>query len=228
MNEMRAIHNPVDDSLAVPLYHQVYLILKENIRSGEYAPDTALPIEPALCEEFGVSRITIKRAMKELVAEGLLVRQRGKGTFVAEGVTRPPPNALDDLLQSVEAIGAATDVQHLSSALVIPPKDVAQKLNMTSDALALRSHQLRLSGGEPLAIIVAYVPEAIAARLAQETENLPMLVRLNQAGIPFTRADKEVTATLADPAVAVPLKIEIGAPLLKLTRLVLDDTDQPV
>ena len=69
MNEMRAIHNPVDDSIAVPLYHQVYLILKENIRSGEYAPDTALPIEPALCEEFGVSRITIKRAMKELVAE---------------------------------------------------------------------------------------------------------------------------------------------------------------
>jgi len=68
----------------------------------------------------------------------------------------------------------------------------------------------------------------VAANLRAETENLPMLVRLKEAGVDVTRADQEVTATLAEPAVAVQLGIEVGAPLLKLTRLVMDETGRPV
>ena len=228
MNEIAAIRHPVDDSLAIPLYHQVYLILKERIRSGAHSAGSALPIEHTLCEEFGVSRITVKRAMRELVNDGLVVRQRGKGTFVAEDAAAPAKNALDDLLQSVQAIGAATDVTNLSSEILEPATDVASKLELDSTAKALRSHQIRLTDGEPLAVIIAYVPEAIAKHLDPETENLPMLVRLNMAGIPVARAEQEVTATLADPTIAAQLSIEVGAPLLKLTRLVFDDANQPV
>lgn len=228
MNEIANIGHAVDDSLAIPLYHQVYLILKDSIRSGVYASGSALPIEPVLCDEFGVSRITVKRAMRELVADGLVVRQRGKGTFVAENAETPARNALDDLLQSVQAIGDATDVRHLASELCTPPADVALKLNLTNGMLVLRSNQLRLSEGEPLAVIVAYVPEKIANSLSEGTENLPMLVRLSNAGIPVDRAEQEVTATLAEPTIAGLLGIEIGAPLLKLTRLVFDDSDKPV
>ncbi|NKB44465.1 MAG: UTRA domain-containing protein, partial [Alphaproteobacteria bacterium] len=228
MNEVAAIRHPVDDSLAIPLYHQVYLILKEGIRSGTYGAGSALPIEPNLCEEFGVSRITVKRAMRELVADGLVIRQRGKGTFVAEDATAPARDALDDLLQSVQAIGAATDVQHLASDIQTPSTDVAAKLGLELEAKVLRSNQLRLANDEPLAVIIAFVPEAIARQLDPKTENLPMLVRLNMAGVPVARAEQEVTATLADPTIAAPLGLEVGAPLLKLTRLVFDDTGHPV
>ena len=228
MNEIAPIRHPVDDTLAVPLYHQVYLILKEGIRSGTYGAGSALPIEHTLCEDFGVSRITVKRAMRELVNDGLVVRQRGKGTFVAENAPGPARNALDDLLQSVQAIGAATDVANLSSEILEPAVDVAAKLELSSQAKVFRSHQIRLSDGEPLAFIIAYVPEDVAKQLDPETENLPMLVRLNMAGVPVARAEQEVTATLADPTIAVQLGIEVGAPLLKLTRLVFNDSNQPV
>ena len=228
MNEIATIRHYVDDSSAIPLYHQVYLVLKDSIRSGAYPNGSALPIEPTLCEEFGVSRITVKRAMKELVTDGLVVRQRGRGSFVAESAELPTRNALDDLLQSVQAIGDATDVQHLASGILTPPNDVADKLNLEAGAQVLLSNQLRLTDGEPLAVIIAYVPEAIAKQLIPDTENLPMLVRLKTAGVEIARAEQEVTATLAEPGIAAPLGIKIGSPLLKLTRLVFDDTDQPI
>lgn len=228
MNELTAIDKSVDESLAIPLYHQVYLILKENIRSGVYPKDVALPPEHVLCEDFGVSRITIKHAMKDLVADGFVVRQRGKGTFVADDLTNEPPDALDDLLKSVEAIGAATEVQHLAADVISAPPEVSEKLKLNGDKRALRANQLRLSGGKPLAVIVAYVPESVAVQLDQTTENEPMLVRLIEAGVPVARADQEITATLADPAIASPLGVEVGAPLLKLTRLVFDHDDKPV
>lgn len=228
MNEVGPIERSVDESLAVPLYHQVYLILKENIRSGVYPRDVPLPPEHTLCEEFGVSRITIKHAMKDLVADGYVVRQRGKGTFVADDVTGAPADAMDDLLKSVQAIGAATEVQHLAADVIPVPSDIADKLKLDENRKALRSKQLRLTEGKPLAVIVAYVPEWVAAKLDQSTENKPMLVRLIDAGIAVARADQEITATLADPAVAGPLGVEVGAPLLKLTRLVFDKDDTPV
>lgn len=228
MNEIGTIARPVDESLAVPLYHQVYLILKEKIRAGAYPKDVPLPPEHMLCEEFGVSRITIKHAMKDLVADGYVVRQRGRGTFVAEDMVSGTPNALDDLLKSVQAIGAATEVKHLAAAIVPAAPDIARKLQLDDNSDVLRSRQLRLSDGEPLAVIVAYVPEWIAQQLDDATENKPMLVRLIEAQVPVARADQEVTATLADPAIASPLGVEVGAPLLKLTRLVFDQHDKPV
>lgn len=228
MNEITAINRVVDDGLAVPLYHQVYLILKEHVRSGTYSTGAALPTEQTLCQDFGVSRITVKRAMRELVADGFVVRQRGKGTFVAEGVAAPSSDAMTDLLKSVEAIGAATDVRHLSSDLIEPPTDVAAKLKLEPGKKVLKSSQIRFSVGEPLSLIVTYIPEAIAEQLHAGSENLPMLVQLNKAGVPVARAEQEITATLAEPSVAVPLGIEVGAPLLKLTRLVLNDAGEPV
>jgi len=229
MNQLSTITRPVDETLAVPLYHQVYLILRENIQAMTYPAGTPLPSESMLCEEFKVSRITIKRAMRRLVADGLVNRQRGRGTFIADGATgQLKPDALDDLLQSVQAIGASTDVQYLSNDFVEPSPDIAERLNVMAGDKALKSSHLRMSDNQPLAIITTYVPTPVAKMLDPSTELKPMLVRLNDAGIAVARADQEVTATLAEPAAALQLAIEVGSPLLKLTRLVFNDTDRPV
>jgi GntR family transcriptional regulator len=229
MNEISTLRHPVDETLAVPLYHQVYLILRENIRSGVYRPGTALPSETLLCNEFDVSRITVKRAMRDLVSDGLVVRQRGKGTFVADIATaHSNPDALNDLLQNVQAIGAATEVEHLNGEMVVPVQDIGEKLAVEDGGRVLKSSHLRLSEGQPLAVIITYVPADVAERLDPATERQPMLVRLSDAGLALARADQEVTATLAEPAIAVQLGIEVGSPLLKLTRLVFDNMDKPV
>ena len=184
MNKVGQVNRPVDETLAVPLYHQVYLILRENIRSGIYPSGAPLPPEQSLCKEFDVSRITIKRAMRDLVADGLVVRQRGKGTFVADGVTTPArPDALDDLLKTVQVIGESTEVQHLANDVVEPLQDVALKLNIKPGEGVLRTSHLRLSDGEPLAVIMTHVLATVADRLDPTTESEPMLVRLNHAGV---------------------------------------------
>jgi len=229
MNQITQIKKNINNSLVLPLYHQVYLILKENIQTGVYSQDSPLPAEYALCKEFNVSRITVKRAMKELVADGLISRARGKGTFIAEKPSKSFSNhSIDDLLESVEAIDDKTQVRHLVSEIISPPKHVAYKLNLEIKQTVLFSRQLRISKNEPLAIISAYVPEHIGIKLNKEFKNKPMLLQLNKAGISPFRAEQTVTATIADPETALLLHTEVGAPILNLSRLIFDNSQQPV
>jgi GntR family transcriptional regulator len=229
MTIISSIPSQIRTHAAIPLYHQVYLILKEKIISHEYIKANPLPTEEELCEEFNVSRITIKRAMRELAIEELVIRHRGKGTFVA-GLDnrRLAPNAMDDLLESVQAIGDATEVEQISEATFIPKDDVKEKLKLTHNEKVLCSTHLRLVNKAPLAIITTYIPEYIADQLNSTNKKVPMLVQLRNAGIPVDSALQQVTATLAEPRIALQLNVGIGAPLLKLTRLVLDTANKPI
>jgi len=224
------LNRAVDGTLAMPLYHQVYLILKQNIREGTYGPGAALPIEQQLCDSFKVSRITIKRAMQQLAAEGLIVRQRGRGTFVSwDNVSDPQLDALDDLIQNVLAIGAATQVRKLDKVMIVPPKEIQAKLKTEREEKVLKVTQVRTDDGEPIAVITAYVPIAVAVLLKKEKdENLPMLAQLQEAGVPLSRADQAITATLADPITASHLDVSVGVPMIRLSRLVFNNVDHPV
>jgi GntR family transcriptional regulator len=220
----------VDDSLAVPLYHQVYLVLRENIRNGVYGAGS-IPTESELCTSFGVSRITIKRAMQELTKEGLVVRQRGRGTFVLESSRLPQHkrDSLDDLLRNVMAIGATTEMLRLDCGMVPAPPDVAAKLECAVGAMIFSTNQIRKAGGQPIAIIKAYVPSDVAERLLhRDTSAQPMLAQLQQAGVAVARADQAITATIADPTTAQALSVDVGAPVIRLTRLVYDNRNRPV
>jgi GntR family transcriptional regulator len=220
----------VDENLAVPLYHQVYLVLRENIRNGGYNAGP-VPTEAELCADFGVSRITIKRAMHELGKEGLIVRQRGRGTFVSEPA-RPPAaqrDSLDELLRNVMAIGAATEMQRLDGGFTGASTEVAAKLCCDIGATIYATNQIRRSDGIPIAVIRACVPQDVAERLpGRDTSAQPMLAQLQKAGVRVARADQAITATIADPTLAAALEIEVGSPIIRLTRLVFDDTDRPV
>ena len=230
MNRQARAIPAADENLAVPLYHQVYLVLRENIRNGTYAVGAALPTEPELCEAFGVSRITIKRAMRNLASEGLVLRQRGRGTFAAPALpTSRATDPLGDLLQNVMAIGAATEMRRIEGGMVQPSPDVAAKLGTAPGEPVLRTVQIRTSRGEPIAYVTAHVPKSIAAQLPDPINaSLPMLAQLQKAGIAVARADQAITATLADPVSAPALGIEIGAPLIKLSRVVFDKSERPV
>lgn len=221
---------PVDENLALPLYHQVYLVLRENIRNGVYSGGS-IPTEAELCAAFGVSRITVKRAMHELSKEGLIVRQRGRGTFVAESSRLPQAkrDSLDDLLRNVMAIGAATEMQRLDGGFVPATPDVASKLNCDAGAIIFAAHQIRRSRGQPIALIRAYVPKDVAEQLVdRDTNAQPMLAQLQKAGVSVARADQAITASIADPTTAATLAIEVGAPIIRLTRLVFDTANRPV
>jgi len=231
MNRLTKPIAAVDENLAVPLYHQVYLVLRENIRNGSYG-DSPVPTEVELCSAFGVSRITVKRAMHELAKEGLIVRQRGRGTFVAQSSTQPTlpqRDSLEDLLRNVMAIGAATEMERLDGGYMPAPSDIAAKLACAAGSTIYGINQIRRINDQPIALIRAYIPSDVAARLENlETSTQPMLAQLIKSGVAVARAEQAITGTLADPTTASALGVDVGAPLIRLTRLVFDNRNRPV
>jgi GntR family transcriptional regulator len=220
----------IDETLAVPLYHQVYLILRENIRNGTYG-DGTIPPEGELCAEFRVSRITIKRAMQELAKEGLITRQRGRGTFVKGTPLHvvQQRDSLDQLLENVLAIGEATEMRRLDQGFVKAGADAAKHLGCAPGDEIFAASQVRVIDGTPIALIRAHVPADVAAKLPDcATSALPMLAQLQRAGIPVAHADQAITATLADPMAAAALGVDVGAPLIRLPRRVTDAAKRPV
>ena len=219
----------VDKDRAMPLYQQVYLVMRENIRNGVYDPETPMPAEPDLCTLFNVSRITIKRALSQLASDGLIERSRGKGTFVkASARSKQASTSLTELLRDVMTIGRETNVKTLQNAMVPAPADIADRLKIPEDTELLSSLQIRLLKREPIALIHTYVPKHIADRLERKHKDLPMLAQLQKAKIPIAKADQSITATLADPITASHLSINIGDPLIQLKRLVFDLQGMPI
>lgn len=218
------------DAGPVPLYHRVYLILREGILTGSYAKGAVMPTEETLCTQFGVSRTTMQTAMARLVAEGLIVRQQGRGTFVAE--TLPIVNArssVSALLRNVNAIGKATEARPLDSTRVLADEAMAALFDVPVETPMLRYRQLRVLDGTVIGRITALLPPAVADILDHAADpSRPMLLRIEDAGIRLARADQSIRARIADPVVASDLGIEPGMAMMEVHRLVFDMDDRLV
>ena len=220
----------IDASAPTPLYHQIFLILKERIRRGEFAPGDVLPGEEDLARYFDVSRITAKRALNDLAGEQLVTRRRGRGTVVAgaasEGLVM---GSFDTLVRSLERIGADTQVELIEVAEETAAGEVARLLGLEPGAAVRRVNRLRRLDGEPFSYLVTYLPQAIAARMTKrDLASKPMLRLLRAAGAEPAEAEQWITATGAEPQIATALGLSVGAPLLRVVRVVRDAAAIPI
>ncbi|HUN45701.1 MAG TPA: GntR family transcriptional regulator [Stellaceae bacterium] len=221
---------PVDGRLPTPLYHQVYLVLRDKILSGGYGADGLLPGEPALIRQFGVSRITVKRALDDLATEGLVRRRRGLGTRVVSGAAgRPVAGNMAGLMENLIIMGLATEAELIEFDYVLPPEDVRRALDLAEGARAQRAVRVRSQEGVPFSYLTTHVPEPIGRKYGRkELAATPLLTLLERAGAVAASAEQALSARLADPTVAARLGVEVGSPLLSLTRVVYDGKRQPV
>ena len=121
-----------------PLYHQLYKLLKTCILDGTMTEGMQLPTEQQLSDEFGVSRITSKRALDELAAENLVERRRGKGTHVTHQLPHQPLHSpMVGLLQEIESIGQESTATVLDCGVLRPPREIREKLSLEADESAL-------------------------------------------------------------------------------------------
>jgi GntR family transcriptional regulator len=221
----------VADTL-LPLYHQVYLLLRQRIEAGQFAPDAPMPGENALAAEYGVSRLTLRRSLDQLEAEGLVLRRRGSGTYVqAEPALARPQRGddIDGLMAHLSAMGEHTGVRLLAVELQTPPADVAAGLGLAAGMRAQKSVRVRSHGGKPFSHLVAYVPEDIAARYdGQDLAARPLLQILRSLGIRLAAVEQAISAVLADLDTAAALEASIGSPLLSIRRVVRDDKGRAV
>lgn len=216
-------------AIASPRYHQVYVSLRAWVQDGTYKPGDQIPTEPQLCKLFGVSRITVRKAIDSLCQEGWLVRQQGRGTFVRMTASRAASLDLDEWRKQVAGLAAATEVRDLQVSEIEPDGETRAALSLSEGESVQRATHVRTLKGVPLGLITTYVPLEVARRVSvAEMAEQPMFELLGKVGIQVARADQFIGATLAGVEAAVALDVEVGAPLLRLTRIVFDVKGRPV
>lgn len=215
----------------LPLYHQMYMVLREKLLEGGFDSGRPMPSEHDLAKMFKVSRITVRRALEELEREGMIERHRGRGTFPTRKAAAPTPLRanITGLLENLLAMGLTTEVRLIDFDYVQASSEVASALKVPVGAGVQKAVRVRSIKGRPMSYLTTWVPEDIGRRYGKEDlAARPLLALLEEAGVKVSSAEQTVSARLADAAVAELLKVQIGAPLLSISRIVSDQDDRPV
>ncbi len=216
--------------IPLPLYHRIYVVLRQQIAEGQWQPDGAMPSEHELAGLFDVSRITIRRALDRLGKEGLISRRRGSGTFAQPGREAPLiQQDLSGLLENLLVMGLKTSVRVLDFAYVTAPSEVAAALEVPARTLVQKAVRVRSHRGTPFSHLTTWVPEDVGRCYKRaDLARRPLLALLEEAGCVVSRADQVISAKLADTAVAQELEMEVGAALLSVRRQVRDLNDRVI
>lgn len=215
---------------AIPLYYQLETILRKRISSGELQPNMLLPGEEALATEFNISRITVRRALESLEKDGILIRQRGRGTFVSNAAPKLDLPRFTGSIEDLITMGIRTQTEVLSSGWVEPSEIISERLKIGNTEKVLRIEKIRSIEGGPFSYVINYLPPAVGKRIPLDlVAKKPMLMILeDDLGIKTTEAEQSMEATIADTEIAKYLDIRVGDPLLKSDRTVFDDKSVPV
>lgn len=222
--------NSMNSARGTALHRQIFLVLRDEISRGLFAGG-ALPNEEQLCERFGVSRITVRRALSDLAALGLVERRHGRGTFVRGDAATPwRPSPSLSVIDSLRKTATETVVRVLEVVQTVPPADVSRLLELEPTEKAVHALRVRSNrNGLPAMLTDAWVPVAIGRRATEAALKTRALYEiLMDQGVQFGRVVQEISATVADPQRAAMLQTEVGEPLLKLVRLMHDLEDRPV
>lgn len=228
-------------TMPMPKYHQIYLLLREQLHEGQF--EQGVPGEMALVKQFGVARVTVRRALEQLAAEGLIARQAGRGTrsLIAHGAAPSPAPAsapragraqkphLAGLLENLVSMSLNTKVAVLELETVTASAAVAQALQIASGSAVQKAVRVRSTAEGPLSHITTYVPASIGRKFGRaELAKKPILVLLEESGVAVGRAHQTISARLADTQVARHLDVAVGTALLAVRRLVFDAQDRPI
>ncbi|MDE2197472.1 MAG: GntR family transcriptional regulator [Rhodospirillales bacterium] len=213
-----------------PLYHRVYLVLRQRLAEGGFSPDTPLLGEHELAAEHGVSRITIRRALQLLAEEGRVVRRRGAGTFVLPSAPPAPMrDNLRGLIETLQVMGRRTEVRLLEFGYLPAGPQIGELLGVAAEAVVQRSVRVRSVAGVAFSHLTAWLPGEIGRLFAPEAlAATPMLALLEQNGVQVARAEQSIAARLADTAVAARLGVAVGSALLAVRRQVFDPAGRVV
>jgi GntR family transcriptional regulator len=209
----------VTKNLRVPLYLQVREKLREEISHME--PGRAIPTERELESRFGVSRMTIRGAIDDLVIEGLLVRQQGRGTFVQKPKLTHELNTITSWTEQLESLGYVPRTAQLEVEEIEAPERVAFAFNLKKEARVVRIRRVRLASQEPITLMVNYLPSYLVPGLAEKIplrESLYELLEREYGLTPASAVDTVESRSSTDDE-ARRLKIEPWAPVVCVTRV---------
>jgi GntR family transcriptional regulator len=213
----------------VPLHRQLFLVLHDEIARGAISSGEPLPTEQELCEQFGVSRITVRRALADLAGQGYITRRQGVGSFVRENnPTQQEQKASRSYEAEMRQIQFESEADVFEFGLRPVPPAVSAKIGLDGEGLYILAVRRERRTGEPLIATEAWLPSRIADFVtAEKMSHTPMFSVFADAGVTFTRFQHEFTAEIAGPRNARLLDIAIGAPVLRINRVSFTEGDVP-
>jgi GntR family transcriptional regulator len=220
---------PTLGDLRAPLYHQIFLILRNKIVGGEYPDGAFLPSEAEVASAFNVSRITAKRALNEIAEAGLAVRQRGRGTRVRyQGGGTIVSGGVQGLIDSLRA-NSRTPAKVLEFDYVASPAEVASALRIAPGTIVQRAVRVFADdSGLPYSHLTTFVPAALGKKwTANDLRRHALTALIERAGAALEFAEQIITATLADAQVAAALRVDFGTPLLRVVRTMYTKAETP-
>ncbi|GLP96420.1 GntR family transcriptional regulator [Paraferrimonas sedimenticola] len=219
------LKSALNHDIPTPLYHQVYLFLKEKIQLGDIEHGEKMPTEHQISEAFGVSRITAKRAMDELSEEGYIRRQRGIGSHVTYQHRKEKVQApLSGMLESLQIMGQETQVKSLMFAKKVPPLDIQKRFDLKEGESLYWSVRVRESDGEPFGYYVSWTREIGDDYNEENILKHTRLKLFRRMGINLDKVEQTLTATLSNVDTGLQLNIPAGKPLLVLDRSMYDES----
>lgn len=213
----------IDAESPSPLYFQVFTVLHDAIMKGVIPHGSRMPSEKEISDGFDVSRITARRTLVELAAKGLVVRHRGKGTFVSQS-ERPEPIVapLGSNTESLGDLGPGTALVVLQKRMAVPPPDLQEAFGLGASTRVCQLVRVRSSRGQPFAHYVSWTPKFSATMPKKDFEGGSRLALFERYGLRIARMERFLSAEGAAPDVARALDVPSGKPLLKLVRFSYD------
>lgn len=204
---------------AGPLYLRLKALIQAAIQEGNLNANDALPSEREIASMLDISRVTVRKALAELVEDGVLTQKRGSGTFVT-GTTPRVEQRLSRLTSFTEdmlARGLTPSVKWLQKIVAAPSPEEAMVLGLSTGERVVRLRRLRLANDKPMALEQAVVPARLFA--APESIGNSLYAALEAAGVRPVRALQRLSAESLQGEDAAALSVPVGSPALYIERI---------
>jgi GntR family transcriptional regulator len=214
----------------LPYYQQLYDILRAKIDRADWSPGDMIPSESDLIDQYEISRITVRQVLDMLVNEGLIYRERGRGSFVAHPTLEQTMSRIVSFTEDMRQRGFVPGTRVLSAQLIPASKDIAEKLHVDPDELLARIERLRTAEGEPMSIEESYLVHRYCPSVLQHDYSTQPLREIldRDYSIRLVYAKQVIRAILASKELAGLLEIKASSPLLFIERVTYSQGEIPV
>ena len=216
--------NNLENNTVNPLYLQLKNKLQDSIESGILAPGSKLPTEFELSEQYSVSRVTVRKALKELSDQGYLERKSGKGTFVAEKkLQRNISSGVLAFSDMCRSMGLKPGAQTIKMALEDPTDKDIESMHLASDEKIMVVERIRTANGKAVVLEINKFPESFSFLFGEDLNNSSLYEILDKKhGIILDHSHKVIDIVFSNAREAKALGISKGYPLLRISSVVTD------
>ncbi|MFB4163819.1 GntR family transcriptional regulator [Alteribacillus sp. JSM 102045] len=210
----------IDKSSPLPIYYQIQEMIRKKMDAGEWQPGDMLPSERIFAEEFEVSRMTVRQAITELVNEGLLRREKGKGTFVAEKKLEQTLQGLTSFTEDMKARGFEPGNILNYFRVSEANSDTAKALNMKAGEKVYEMQRIRLADKEPMALETTFIHADLIKGLSEKVAGKSLYSYIeNEQNLKIGFANQTLESAIAAEKEAELLGIQAGDPILWISRM---------